>query len=59
MVEADFCAAVQTLLDERANDKIHALDLGREFREICREYLKSNSELPKGFGEFDDTPYHF
>ena len=59
MSEDDFRAAVQALLGERANDLIHALDLGREFREICREFLKNHDSLPKGFGEFDDTPYHF
>ena len=52
MKEDDFRSAVQALLAERANDKIHALDLGREFRELCRKYLESHGCLPSGFDDF-------
>jgi hypothetical protein len=49
MDEQEFQYRVNALLNERAQDKLHALDLGRRFKELCAEYLKSNEHLPEGF----------
>jgi hypothetical protein len=58
VTEYEFNARVQGLLDERAADNLHALDLGRRFKELCAEYLESNDHLPESFSVFEDsTPY--
>lgn len=52
MNETDFNQAVKELLEERAECKLQALDLGRRFNELCTEYLKTHGSLPPGFEEF-------
>ena len=53
MNEAEFKDKVDALLNERIYDDLHVLDLGRRFREICAEYLKSHDSLPVGFDGLD------
>jgi hypothetical protein len=53
MNEQDFIDRTEDLLRQRATDQLFALDLGRRFRELCNEYLRSNSQLPKGFEAFE------
>ena len=53
MNEKEFQQQVERLLSQRAKDSIHALDLGRCFKELCREYLKDHETLPRGFEGFE------
>ena len=53
MKESDFRQKVDALLAERANDRLHILDLGRRFKELCGEYLQDHDSLPAGF-DFED-----
>jgi hypothetical protein len=53
MTKKEFYAQVESLLAERANDKIHALDLGRRFKQLCRDWLEDHESLPEEFEGFD------